>query len=274
MRPRLLLIALLLFFGCSALADDLNVAAAADLNFAMKDLAADFQARTGNVVRVSFGSSGNFYAQIKSGAPFDVFLSADLSYPQQLEQEGKIVPGSIYVYAIGKIVVWAPNTARFDVTKLGLNSLLDPSVQQIAIANPRHAPYGRAAEAAIRHAGIYDRVAKCLVFGENIAQTSHFVETGNADAGIIAFSIALSPEMRAKGRYWLVPLDWYPPLQQGAAIVKSTRHLAAAQAFVEYLKSPAAVAILQRYGFALPNAAPVPGASAPAGAPKSKGGHK
>ncbi len=273
MRFRLLCIAVVCLLACSALADDLNVAAAADLSFAVKDLAADFQSRTGHVVRVSLGSSGNFYAQIQSGAPFDVFLSADVSYPQQLEREGRVQAGSVIVYATGRIVVWAPKTAKFDVTAQGMNALLDPSVQQIAIANPRHAPYGRAAEAAIRHAGLYDQVARYFVFGENIAQTAHFVETGNADIGIIALSIALSPEMNGQGKYWTVPDDWYPPLQQGAAVVKATRHPEAARAFLEYLKSPAATAILQHYGFAVPNAAAPTGASTP-GPHKLQRGHK
>lgn len=258
-RRRIFVVALLLvFLAGAACADDLTVAAAADLNFALRDLAADFQARTGHRVSVVYGSSGNFFAQIQNGAPFDVFLSADLSYPRQLEQLGLIAPGSLKVYAIGKLVLWGPKTAQSDLQALGMKALLAPGVQQIAIANPRHAPYGRAAVAALQHAGLYDRVKPELVYAENIAQAAHYVESGNADLGLIALSIALSPEMQSKGAYWAVPDGWYPPLEQGAVILKRTRHLAAARAFVDYLKSPAAAAILKRYGFSLPATGPAP----------------
>lgn len=254
-RRILALAAVILCVAAVCPADEITVAAAADLNFVMQDLSSDFQARTGHSVRAVFGSSGNFLAQIRNGAPFDVFLSADLSYPRQLEHLGLAEPGSVYSYAIGKLVVWAPNSlSNGEVRQLGFETLLEPGMRQVAIANPRHAPYGRAAVAALKHARIYDRVKPRLVFAENIAQAAHFLESGNADAGLIAMSVALAPEMQRKGTFWVVPQEFYPAIEQGAVIVRKTRHLEGARAFLDYLKSPDAAAILQRYGFRIPAA--------------------
>lgn len=255
-------IVLLLFAVCgTAMASDqITVAAAADLSFAMKDLATDFHARTGNTVTVVYGSSGNFFSQIRSGAPFDVFLSADVAYPRQLEQQGLIEPGSLYVYAVGQLVLWAPRTAGFDLQKAGINAVTDDNVQQIAIANPRHAPYGQAAVAALQHAGLYERIRNNLVFGENVAQTAHFLETGNADVGFIAMAIAVAPSLQTKGTFWVVPSDWYPPLRQAAVVVKASSHRDTANAFLAYLKGPDAATILKRYGFSVPAAEPPPAA--------------
>ena len=176
-----------------------TVAAASDLTYAMNEIAANFEKATGCTVRLSLGSSGNFLTQIENGAPFDVFFSADIAYPKKLEAEGLAAPGSTYLYAIGKIVLWTRKDSRVDVGK-GFAALRDPAVQKIAIANPAHAPYGRAAEEALRKAGVYDAVKDRLVLGENISQTAEFVESGNADAGIIALSLVLSPTMKDKGR--------------------------------------------------------------------------
>src|SRR5947209_1738637 len=181
---------------------EITVAAASDLTFALHDLAAQFEKRTGKQVKLSFGSSGNFFAQIENGAPYDLFFSADIEYPEKLEQAGLTEPGTLFRYATGKLVLWAPKESGIDLSR-GLSSLLDPRVKKIAIANPTHAPYGRAAVAALRRENLYDKLAGKLVFGENISQTAQFVLTGNADIGIIAISLALSPPMESKGKYFV-----------------------------------------------------------------------
>ena len=228
-----------------------TVAAAADLMYAMNEITGNFEKATGCAVRVSTGSSGNFLSQIENGAPFDVFFSADIEYPRKLEVEGLAVPGSTYLYAVGKIVLWVRKDSRLDVTK-GLAVLRDPSIQKVAIANPQHAPYGRAAEEALRNAGLYDAVKDRLVLGENISQAAQFVESGNADAGILAFSLVRSPGLKEKGRYALVPEDLYAPIQQGVVLIRASQNPEDARAFLDYIKSPATAALLERYGFVLP----------------------
>ncbi|HXR10189.1 MAG TPA: molybdate ABC transporter substrate-binding protein [Candidatus Acidoferrales bacterium] len=228
-----------------------NVAAASDLTYAMNEIAANFEKATGCTVRLSLGSSGNFLTQIENGGPFDVFFSADIAYPKKLEADGLAAPGSTYLYAIGKIVLWTGKDSRVDVGK-GLASLRDPAVQKIAIANPAHAPYGRAAEEALRKSGVYDAVKDRLVLGENISQTAEFVESGNADAGIIALSLVLSPTMKDKGRAWNIPENLYTPIQQGAVAVRSAANPQGAREFLDYIKMPATAALLERYGFVLP----------------------
>src|SRR5580693_6819565 len=189
---------------------EVTVAAASDLTYAMNEITASFEKETGCTVRVSFGSSGNFLTQIENGAPFDVFFSADIAYPKKLEAEGLAAPGSTYLYAIGKIVLWTRKDSRVDVSK-GLSVLREPAVRKIAIANPEHAPYGRAAEEALRHSGVYEAVKGRLVLGENISQAAEFVESGNADAGILALSLVVSPGLKEKGRFWSIPEDLYAP---------------------------------------------------------------
>jgi len=232
-----------------AQSSELTIAAASDLSAAFKEIVADFEKKTGTHVRTSFGSSGNFYSQIQNGAPFDLFFSADIDYPRKLEAAGLAEPGSLYKYAAGRIVIWVPNTSKIDVARLGINSLLDPAVRKISIANPDHAPYGRAAKAAMEHYGVAAKVREKLVLGENISQATQFVETGNADIGFTALSLAVSPALKDKGKYWEVPLDAYPPLEQAAIIVKSSRNKPAANAFIAYLKTPAGMDVMRRFGF-------------------------
>jgi molybdate transport system substrate-binding protein len=253
---RIATVMVIAIFGISLLAyaDDLNIAAASDLSFAMKELAASYEKQTGTVVKVTLGSSGNFFTQIQNGAPFDLFFSADIDYPRKLEAAGLGEPGTLYQYATGKIVVWVPAGSKLDVSK-GLAVLTDPSVRKIAIANPKHAPYGRAAVAAMTKQGIYDKMTDKLVFGENISQTAQFVESGNADVGIIALSLALAPAMAGKGKYYEVPQDLYPPLDQAAIVIKASQKKEQAKQFLAYLKTPESIALLQRYGFTLPDAA-------------------
>jgi molybdate transport system substrate-binding protein len=245
---------ILAFAGC-AFAGELLVAAASDLSFPIKEIISQFEQNTHNSVKLSLGSSGNFRAQIPNGAPFDVFLSADVDYVRQLEKAGFVEPDSVFIYAAGRIVIWVPNGSPIDVQKLGIQALLAPAAKRIAIANPDIAPYGRAAVAALRHYNIYDRVSPRLVLGENIAQTAQFVSTGAADIGIIAHSSALADPMRSAGKYWEIPADAYPRLDQGMAILKQARkagHLEVARAFYEWFRNDASRAILKKYGFSLP----------------------
>jgi molybdate transport system substrate-binding protein len=229
----------------------ITVAAAADLTDAINEIAANFQKATGCTVRVSTGSSGNFLSQIENGAPFDVFFSADVEYPRKLEAEGLAAPGSTYLFALGKIVLWVRNDSHLDIGN-GLAALRDPSVRKIAIANPQHAPYGRAAQQALQGADVYDAVKDCLVLGENISQAAQFVESGNADAGILALSLALSPGLKEKGRFSRIPENLYAPIEQGVVLVRTSKNPQGAQAFLDYVKTPATAALLERYGFTMP----------------------
>jgi molybdate transport system substrate-binding protein len=229
----------------------ITVAAASDLNVAMQEIAANFETATGCTVRLSTGSSGNFLSQIENGAPFDVFFSADIAYPKKLEAEGFAVPGSTYLYAVGKIVLYVRKDSRLDVSQ-GLAVLREPSIRKLSIANPRHAPYGRAAQEALRNAGVYEAVKDRLVLGENISQAAQFVESGNADAGILALSLVLSPGQAANGRFWRIPETLYAPIEQGVVVVRASRNAAGAQMFLAYIKTPATSALLERYGFVPP----------------------
>lgn len=229
-----------------------TVAAASDLTYAMNEIAANFEKATGCSVRLSMGSSGNFLAQIENGAPFDVFFSADIDYPKELEAKGLAAPGSTYLYAIGKIVLWTRNDSRVDISK-GFSALRDPVVHKISIANPEHAPYGRAAEEALRKAGVYNVVKDRLVLGENISQAAEFVESGNAEAGILALSLAVSPAMKDKGHSWNIPENLYAPIQQGVVVVGASKNPQGARQFLDYIKMPATAALLGRYGFVLPS---------------------
>jgi molybdate transport system substrate-binding protein len=252
MRFKRVCIALLVLLVGHGLAEEITVAAAADLQFAFQEAAARFEKETGQKVKLTFGSSGNFFAQIQNGAPFDVFFSADIEYPRKLEASGLAEAGTLYPYATGKIVLWVPNDSMLDVSK-GLQVLLDPGIHTIAIANPAHAPYGRAAVAALQHEKLYDTLAPKFVLGENISQTATFVVSGSADVGIVALSLALAPSLKDKGRYFEIPSDEYPPIEQGAVILKSSPHQAAARQFMAFLKSSPMRDLLRSYGFFVPS---------------------
>ena len=231
---------------------EINVAAAADLSIALPEIANAYEKTSGVVVKLSFGSSGALTQQIQNGAPFDVFFSADMGYPQQLISEGKADGATLYRYAIGELVLWIPADSRLDIEHKGMDVLLEPSVKKIAIANPQHAPYGRAAVAALNHYGLYENVSDRLVLGENIAQAAQFVESGNAQVGFVALAHALAPAMKGKGKYWKVPADAYPPLDQGAVIISNSPHAELAAEFLKYMKSAEALAVLRHYGFTSP----------------------
>lgn len=252
---RVALAALLaLFAGAAPAAErELRVAAAADLKFALDELAVAFRvARPDVALKVTHGSSGNFFAQLDNQAPFDVFLSADADYPRRLDAAGRGLPDSFFVYGIGRIVLWVPQGSALDLDGLGLRALLDPRVRRVAIANPRHAPYGRAAEAALRHYRLYDAVKPKLVLGENVAQAAQFAWSGAADAGIVALSLAAAPAMGAAGRFVEVPLEAYPRLEQGGLILRWAKDADAARAFRLFLLAEQGRAVLGRYGFLPP----------------------
>jgi molybdenum ABC transporter, periplasmic molybdate-binding protein len=236
-------------------AQEITVAAAADLRPAMEEMISRFQGGQGQSdihvkIKAIYGSSGNFFEQIRSGAPFDLFFSANTDYPKKLETAGLTVAGTYYEYARGKIVLLVTANSNLDV-KRGLSLLLDFAVKKIAIANPSHAPYGQAAVAAMKHEGIYDKVSEKLVTAENISQVSSFVLSGAADVGIAAFSIATSiPASQA--RFAEIPAEDYPPIQQACVILSSSKNKELASKFQAYVRSDEGRAVLERHGFEVP----------------------
>jgi len=231
----------------------LTVAAAADLRYAMDEIVSAYQeTHPDSTVSVTYGSSGNFYGQISNGAPFDVYFSADADYPRRLEQAGLADPGSTRPYAVGRLAVWAPRGSPLDVASLGLQVLADPRARKVAIANPEHAPYGRAAVAAMKSAGVYDAVAGKLVLGENASQAAQFVDTGAADVGVLALSLVLAPPLAGHGAYALVPADLHPPIEQAAVVLRRAGDGAMAISFLDFALGPQGRAILDRYGFGRP----------------------
>ena len=237
----------------SAIAQDVAVvAAAADLQFALSEVASQFTKDTGKEVKLAFGSSGNFHRQIKEGAPFDIFLSADEGYVLDLAKEGLTVDEGV-LYGIGRIVLIVPpeSPLKPDGSLKDLAARLgEGAVKKFAIANPDHAPYGRAARAALKTAGLWDRLEGKLVLGENVSQAAQYATTGSAAGGIIAYSLALSPKVSALGQFALIPADWHEPLRQRAVLTRRAGETA--RSFYAYLQSPAARAVLKRFGFVLP----------------------
>jgi molybdate transport system substrate-binding protein len=245
------LLVLTLFVPGVVHGQEIKIAAASDLTAALTDIANAYKKATGKGTKLSFGSSGNFFAQIQNGAPFDLYFSADIAYPQKLEADDLVEPGSTYEYAEGRLVLWAPNDVDFDVQK-GLQVLTSPSVRKISIANPAHAPYGRAAVAALHHVKVYEAVREKLVLGENISQAAQFVQSRNADVGLIALSTAVSLQVKNSGKYWLVPADYHSPLRQAAVILKSSVQKEDAKRFLDFVRSEQGRAIMERYGFKVP----------------------
>ena len=229
----------------------IRVAAAADLQTAMPELAKSFELQTGVSVHVVYGSSGNFFAQIQNGAPLDVFFSADSEYPRRLEKSGFAEPHAAAVYAIGSIVLWMPANAACNPEADQWKCLQQSSVKKIAIANPEHAPYGRAAVEALQKAGIYDEVKAKLVLGENISQAAQFVQSGNAQAGILAFSLTRSPPLGG-GKLWEIPRELYPPIEQTVIVLKAAKEKAAAQEFLKFVTQGPGRALLAKFGFQPP----------------------
>ncbi|HET7105300.1 MAG TPA: molybdate ABC transporter substrate-binding protein [Candidatus Acidoferrum sp.] len=232
----------------SALSQTLRIAAASDLQFVLPDLAAQYEKQSGVKLAITYGSSGSFVAQIQNGAPFDLFLSADTGYPRKLVEAGHADTDSFDVYAWGFLAIWIPPDSEIDLKGQGYRALLDPRIRKIAIANPEHAPYGRAAVAALHDAGIYDQIKSKLVFGENVLQSAQFVQSGNADAAVIPRSLALSPRMRSGKRYELTDMR-FTPVEQAAVIMKSSSNREAARSFLGFLRSASASEIWTKYGY-------------------------
>ncbi|MDP3488906.1 MAG: molybdate ABC transporter substrate-binding protein [Phenylobacterium sp.] len=231
-----------------------TVAAAADLQFALPQVVEAFRAQGGGPLRLVFGSSGAFTAQIEQGAPFEVFLSADEAYVRRLAQGG-LTDGDGHPYGQGRIVLFAPegSTLKVDPQMADLTAALsDGRLRRFAIANPDHAPYGRAAREALIHTGLWEAARPRLVLGENAAQAAQFAASGSAQGGLIAYSLALSPEFARRGTFVLIPESFHRPLNQQMALLRGAGDTA--RAFYEFLQGPAARRILERYGFVLPQA--------------------
>lgn len=234
---------LLALLGSGLWAKSITVAAAADLKYAMNEIVDLYMQRHNDVkINTVYGSSGNTFTQISNGAPYDLYYSADIAYPKKLKEMGKAV-GEVKPYAIGRIVLWS-NTLS---TARGIETLLSPNVKKIAIANPDHAPYGRAAVAALKHYGIYNNVKKKLIYGENISQAAQYVQTQAADVGILALSISSSPALK-NSPFTLIPQVSHAPLVQG--YVQVTNNPDAAD-FLLFFESKEANSILKKYGFIL-----------------------
>lgn len=244
-----LLIAATVFAAGAAQAEKLTIAAAADLKFAMDEIVAHFKAENPkDQIEVIYGSSGKFHTQVQQGAPYDLYFSADIAFAENLFKAGHAA-SPVIPYAVGRIVLWSSNR---DASKLTLDSLTDPKIARIAIANPKHAPYGKRAEEAMRAMKVWDKVEHKLVYGENIAHTAQFVQSGNAQVGIIALALALNPALANKGGFYLIPDNLHAPLEQGFIITKRAAGNATAKRFADYMNSKATRATMTKYGFVLP----------------------
>ena len=246
---KLLAVAISLLFATSAHAEKITIAAAADLKFAMDEIVAGFnKTHSGDEVQVVYGSSGKFHTQIQQGAPYELFFSADINFPRELAKQG-LAASDVKPYAVGRIVLWS---AEMDAAKMTLANLTDPKITRIAIANPKHAPYGKRAEEALRAAGLWDKVQAKLVFGENISQAAQYVQSGNAQVGIIALSLVINSELSKKGGYYLIPDNLHNPLEQGFIITRLGASKPLAKQFADYMGSKQARSVMTKYGFVLP----------------------
>lgn len=232
-----------------------TIAAASDLKFALDEIADLVAEQDPDVtLKITYGSSGQFVQQIRNGAPFDLYLSADRAYVDDLVDEGLADPADVFPYAVGRLVTWYPQGAPGGAPDLA--SLADPALRTVAIANPDHAPYGRAAVAALESAGLGDAIAPKLVLGENVAQAAEFARTGNADAAVVALSLVLADPVRDLGEWTEVPLDSYPRLDQAGAVLAGAEHPEAARLVRDVITGDAGQAILEDYGFFLPSESP------------------
>ena len=249
----MLILVCLLVVGQTAYASEkITIAAAADLKFALDEIIALFKkAHPADQIEAIYGSSGNFQTQTRQGAPYDIYFSADIAYPHALKAEG-LSSTEVQTYGVGRIVLWSPSR---DAGKMTLNDLADPTIRKIAIANPKHAPYGKRAEEALKAAGVWEKIQSKLVYGENVAQAAQFVQTGNAQVGIIALSLALSPELAEQGGYALIPDKLHQPLEQGFIVTRRAADNPLAQAFARFMADKEARAVMTRYGFGLPGEA-------------------
>lgn len=223
-----------------------TVAAAADLQFAFTEIGKRFEEQTDQKVVFTFGSTGNLAKQIENGAPIDLFAAANVEFVEELSRKGLLIPETQQLYAVGRIVLASSRNAGVDVKDLA--GLLDPKVKRVAIANPDHAPYGRAAKEALIAAGVWDRVQSKLVLGENVRQTLQLVQTGNADAGIVALSVAGVPEVT----YVMIDDRLHSPLKQALAVVKGSPHERRAREFAAFVNGPRGRPVMRKYGLVLP----------------------
>lgn len=239
----------LLFLSLTIQAQTIKIAAAADLRYAMDEIVKTYKNAKPNLnIDVVYGSSGNAYTQITNGAPFDIYFSADISYPKKLK-EAKLTLTEPKLYAIGRIVLWSET---LDISK-GISILSEKPNIKIATANPEHAPYGQRAVEALKFYKVYDKVEKQLIFGENISQAAQFCLTGNAEVGLLALSLVLSPTMTSKGKYFLIDEKSHSPLKQAYVILKHAKGNKEAYAFVNFISSKTARAIFEKYGFTIPS---------------------
>jgi molybdate transport system substrate-binding protein len=225
---------------------EITVAAASDLTQAFEEIGREFEANSRTKVVFVFGSTGMLTRQIENGAPIDLFAAANVDYVSQLDQKGLIVPGTKAIYARGRITLWTTADSPLKIETIA--DLKQPRVKRIAIANPDHAPYGLAALQALQNSGVWDEVKPKLVYGDNIRQTLQYAETGNVDVAIVALSLS----QQSKGRWTLVPEELHKPLDQGLAVLKTTRNETGARAFASFVTGPRGREILTKYGFAFP----------------------
>jgi molybdate transport system substrate-binding protein len=230
-----------------AFAEQVLVAVAANFVPPFREVAIEFETATGHNVRVAAGSSGNFYSQIKNGAPFDVFFSADAERPKLLEEEGLAVKGSRFTYAIGRLVLWSPNP---DLVK-GEQTLTAAGFKHLAIANPKTAPYGVAAMQTMQKLSVWEKLQPRIVMGENLGQTMGFIESGNAELGFVALSQTLDPKLKVKGARWEVPTDLHDSIMQDVILLEKGKDNPAAKSLMEFVRGPRAKAIIERYGYSL-----------------------
>ena len=242
------LLFLVFWLGTAKANEPLTIAAASDLRYALNDVIALYQTEQPNAqIRVTYGSSGKMTTQIRNGAPFDLFFSADIQFPEQLYAEGHAVTKPS-VYAIGHIVLWS---ARLDLTNVTLQQLPDLNFRRLAIAQPAHAPYGLRAKEALQAVGLWDALEPKLVYGENIAQTAQMAQSGAAEVAIIALSLARFPQLSRHG-YQLIPSDLHQPLTQAYSVTRHGANNPSAHRFAAFMQSSEARSILEHYGFELP----------------------
>ena len=247
MRKFLLSLGLFFLSVTPVLAKQALVAVAANFVPPLREVATEFEKSTGHTVQVASGPSGGFYTQIKNGAPFDVFFSADNERPKRLEDEGLGVKGSRFTYAIGRLVLWSPDP---NLVK-GEDTLRSEKFKHLAIANPKTAPYGVAAMQAMQKLGVWEQVQSRLVMGEGLGQTIGFIESGNAELGFLALSQVMDPKIKGKGGRWDVPSNLHEPIQQDVVLLTKGKDNPAANVLIEFMRGPQAMAIIERYGYEL-----------------------
>jgi len=233
----------------------LTVSAASDLTYAFGEIGRQFEAETGHKVVFNFGSTGQLTQQIEQGAPVDVFAAANVSFVEDLERQGLILPDTKQMYARGRITLWMRADSPLQITSLA--DLTRPEVRRIAIANPDHAPYGVAARQAMQTAGIWEAVQPKLVLGDNVRQTLQYAETGNVDVAIVALSLSMPATGGTSGRWTLIPQELYLPIDQALVVIKDTKHEGAARAFATFVNGPQGRQIMRKYGLILPGEEPI-----------------